>query len=842
MSLPVIVDIAIGLAFIYLMLSLLASEIQELIATILQWRAKHLQDSIVNLFASDVNSTHSVEKANKLAKNVYRHPLIRGLNQESKGFLPNLFRGMTWLMSRLYQRITGRPEGEFGDRRTAPSYIPPESFATALLEQLGTKYFIERLVEAKFSEFIELTLAEMSSDKEIKSQEGFQELEKNLHRIEGDFIEDRIDLESSIASIRVKLDEFLKSIESDKASELRDWKERVFVDDERVIKNAGLKPTLQEIVDSIDKDSKTYRTYKERFARYEQERAQEVGKDLHAFEEFLSAFLNQLLTEQKVFDYKFDIIVFENPPANWTEHEIDASNPIRRTKTPMHRIEEVIITHLLEAERRNAGSEKRRSIRAFREGFSGKSNLSNWRDFNSSGEYVLSRIVPFALLFLFGFLVSVTLSDLQLSWLGQARAFFRNLLLSKWSGFFSILCLVGLPLVWFTGSRSYFAHHRWKSSAGVSDRKSSDRFLEPSNQTLTEIFDNYSVDELSESIDATPVDADVEGPQTATLLADGLTKNNSTIIREQRFSHDIASRLKALERAPAALRYNEIKDLGRSFRRYYLKLALENADIDLPFIPSSIKQSLAVLIRRSKINARQTEDQILQLKSEVEDWYDRSMERASGVYRRNAKGISILIGIALAIAVNANSIHILDQLAFNDALRETIAGSVQQSMAERSMDDLTDSEREALLADLEQSLDDINLPIGWDPALINEEFGCQTPNTSAAVDLTRWNQLIQACVYNQSSADNSLERPEAFFYPTAILSIFLQEPLLGLKYLLGWLITGIAISMGASFWFDLLSKLVKVRNTGGKPHPSVSGATGQKRDAADIAVERRRQN
>ena len=86
MSLPVIVDIAIGLAFIYLMLSLLASEIQELIATILQWRAKHLQDSIVNLFASDVNSTHSVEKANKLAKNVYRHPLIRGLNQESKGF------------------------------------------------------------------------------------------------------------------------------------------------------------------------------------------------------------------------------------------------------------------------------------------------------------------------------------------------------------------------------------------------------------------------------------------------------------------------------------------------------------------------------------------------------------------------------------------------------------------------------------------------------------------------------------------------------------------------------------------------------------------------------------
>jgi hypothetical protein len=40
MNLPVIIDIIIGLVFIYLSLSLLASEIQELIATVLLWRAK----------------------------------------------------------------------------------------------------------------------------------------------------------------------------------------------------------------------------------------------------------------------------------------------------------------------------------------------------------------------------------------------------------------------------------------------------------------------------------------------------------------------------------------------------------------------------------------------------------------------------------------------------------------------------------------------------------------------------------------------------------------------------------------------------------------------------------
>jgi hypothetical protein len=35
--------------------------------------------------------------------------------------------------------------------------------------------------------------------------------------------------------------------------------------------------------------------------------------------------------------------------------------------------------------------------------------------------------------------------------------------------------------------------------------------------------------------------------------------------------------------------------------------------------------------------------------------------------------------------------------------------------------------------------------------------------------------------------------------------------------LIGWLITGIAISLGAPFWFDLLSKFVNIRAAGQKP-------------------------
>jgi hypothetical protein len=38
--------------------------------------------------------------------------------------------------------------------------------------------------------------------------------------------------------------------------------------------------------------------------------------------------------------------------------------------------------------------------------------------------------------------------------------------------------------------------------------------------------------------------------------------------------------------------------------------------------------------------------------------------------------------------------------------------------------------------------------------------------------------------------------------------------------LLGWLVIAFAVSFGAPFWFDALSKLGSPRNSGTKPQPS----------------------
>jgi hypothetical protein len=53
MNLPTLLNIAIALIFVYLIVSLLASQIQEFIATILQWRAVHVKESIEGLLSGN---------------------------------------------------------------------------------------------------------------------------------------------------------------------------------------------------------------------------------------------------------------------------------------------------------------------------------------------------------------------------------------------------------------------------------------------------------------------------------------------------------------------------------------------------------------------------------------------------------------------------------------------------------------------------------------------------------------------------------------------------------------------------------------------------------------------
>ncbi|MER3476650.1 MAG: hypothetical protein C4287_08995, partial [Leptolyngbya sp. ERB_1_2] len=146
MNLPFILDVAIGLIFTYLILSLLASELQELTTTVLQWRAKHLRDSIEVLLGGGIN-TPEEQRVKDLVARLYDDPLLKNVNQEAKGVIAQGFRKLTHIFA-------GNRPGAFGQQASGPSYIAPETFATSLIERLGITSMVDKLSAVRFERFV----------------------------------------------------------------------------------------------------------------------------------------------------------------------------------------------------------------------------------------------------------------------------------------------------------------------------------------------------------------------------------------------------------------------------------------------------------------------------------------------------------------------------------------------------------------------------------------------------------------------------------------------------------------------------------------------------------------
>jgi hypothetical protein len=91
-----ILDIAIGIFFVYLLLSLICSALNELISRIFSMRAKNLEQGIRNLLNDPEFAGY--------AKDFYNHPLIKSLERKGK----------------------------------RPSYIPSRTFALVLMDVVGS--------------------------------------------------------------------------------------------------------------------------------------------------------------------------------------------------------------------------------------------------------------------------------------------------------------------------------------------------------------------------------------------------------------------------------------------------------------------------------------------------------------------------------------------------------------------------------------------------------------------------------------------------------------------------------------------------------------------------------
>lgn len=159
----------------------------------------------------------------------------------------------------------------------------------------------------------------------------------------------------------------------------------------------------------------------------------------------------------------------------------------------------------------------------------------------------------------------------------------------------------------------------------------------------------------------------------------------------------------------------------------------------------------------------------------LEEWFNQTMDRAKGWYKKKMAFLSFFTGLVVAVSFNVDTIFITRELK-NDL-----------------------SIREALMAQVE--------------AYSNSGQGIEMSDAlsdSVSANASRINETLSLSTYHNFTGSSPL------------------------RAVTGWLLTALALSFGAPFWFDLLNKLMKLRTSvpvqqsgdekKGKPGDSGSGS------------------
>jgi hypothetical protein len=187
-----------------------------------------------------------------------------------------------------------------------------------------------------------------------------------------------------------------------------------------------------------------------------------------------------------------------------------------------------------------------------------------------------------------------------------------------------------------------------------------------------------------------------------------------------------------------------------------------------------LKRALTVLLEEAQ-------QDIANFEEAVEIWFNNTMERVSGI-------INLVLALVVTVLANADSILIVKALSSEPALRATLVAEAerfaehntaesigpQASPADSEAAKKRAAEAQKKLKRYRDQIQQLGVPIGW-----------------------------------TSAVTSPLDPPDPRSVP---------DDLLGwLKKIIGLLLTAVAVSLGAPFWFDLLNKFTNIRSAGKAP-------------------------
>lgn len=173
---------------------------------------------------------------------------------------------------------------------------------------------------------------------------------------------------------------------------------------------------------------------------------------------------------------------------------------------------------------------------------------------------------------------------------------------------------------------------------------------------------------------------------------------------------------------------------------------------------------------------------VAKFKTSLEQWFNEMMDRTTGWYKKYTQLILLFVGLAISIGFNVDTVKIVKTLQTNPDVRKQL---IEQSAAFAKAH-----------PDLGKNLTAVN---GTD-----SKVGKDTNYKKEKVlSDTLYNQELRLLESNLSDVTHTL----GIGWEGGI------SKNMNLYSIVGWLLTALAISMGAPFWFDLLNRLMQLRSS-----------------------------
>ncbi|MFN7929569.1 MAG: hypothetical protein U0Y68_16810 [Blastocatellia bacterium] len=166
-------------------------------------------------------------------------------------------------------------------------------------------------------------------------------------------------------------------------------------------------------------------------------------------------------------------------------------------------------------------------------------------------------------------------------------------------------------------------------------------------------------------------------------------------------------------------------------------------------------------------------DALAHLQANLEGWFNQTMERVTGWYKRKTQVWSLLTAAAFTLLLNVDTISIGHSFATNAALRESVVAAAEKYV-EQPLPTASPNAAQPTPMDIKKKFDELKaemtgmrqfgFPVGW-----------------------------------EAGDDWASDRNKI------------------ISKILGLLLTMCAASLGAPFWFDMLKKVISIRTSGRSP-------------------------